>query len=846
MFNQDFQVAGVVVRPLLNCVERDGRRLHLRPKSMEVLALLAARPGQVATRDEVLAAVWPGVSVAEEGLTQCIAEIREALGDNVRQPSYIETVPKRGYRLIVRVEAIGDGEASAAPADAGTLVGPRSIRADAVGIGEPVDRRPARAGRPKAWLRPALAVPLAIALGGLGYVAIASALHNRNIRWAREIALPEIDRLVARDEWPAAFSLARRAERYIPGDPLLAEAFKDVAVRLGVRSVPAGASVYLRDYGGARPGDWELVGNTPIDDAGVSRGRKQYRIVKAGFDEVLGTTGTTFRMSQFPHGATLMVERALPRRGSTPAGMVWVDGGTITPQVFESPTLPAVHLAPFLMDALEVTNARYQAFVDAGGYRDRRYWKQPITRNGRPLSWEEAMAGFVDRTLRPGPATWENGHYLEGQHAYPVAGVSWFEAAAFAEFEGKQLPTVYEWNKAAGTLRFFRQGWDGAFMGGRPVAASSNFAGSGPLAGGTVPGMGPYGTEDLAGNVREWVWNAVGGRRAILGGAWNGSPLDFFVGWSLDPFDRAQANGLRLVRHAAGEAVPTAATAPVPEVPGQLAVSGFDPVDDDVFAALRQYYEYDVSPLQSKVENGSDTESVHFVRERVSFEAAYDGDRVVAYVYLPKEIKPPYQAVIYYPGIDALATRSLGDYPYLEPALFTKSGRALVFPVYWGMFERGGGPEGLDRTPLQWGELIARDFKDLARTIDYLESRPDVDATKLGFYGLSLGADMGPIFGALEPRLRVVILASFSPSGGRPSFDWFNFAPRMKTPTLVLNGRYYEPCPGPCVEHMLALFGGSGDDKRLVLADSGYIAPLDGPAVGEIGRWLDRYLGPAR
>ena len=106
MFDQDFGVAGVVVRPSLNRVERDGQEIRLRPKSMEVLAFLAARPGRVATRDEVLSAVWPGVSVAEEGLTQCIAEIREALGDNVRQPSYIETVPKRGYRLIVRVEAI--------------------------------------------------------------------------------------------------------------------------------------------------------------------------------------------------------------------------------------------------------------------------------------------------------------------------------------------------------------------------------------------------------------------------------------------------------------------------------------------------------------------------------------------------------------------------------------------------------------------------------------------------------------------------------------------------------------------------------------------------------------------
>ena len=231
MFDQDFRVAGVVVRPSLNRVERDGQEIRLRPKSMEVLAFLAVRPGQVATRDELLSAVWPGVSVAEEGLTQCIAEIREALGDNVRQPSYIETVPKRGYRLIVRVEVIGNGEPPTSLAEAA-----HRLHAVAWLKAWPasVDGHRARA-RPHARF-PALAVPLAIGLLWLAYTAIASALHDRHVRWARETALPEIERLVSRDEWPAAFSLARAAEKYIPGDPLLAEAFKDVAVRL--RSIP--------------------------------------------------------------------------------------------------------------------------------------------------------------------------------------------------------------------------------------------------------------------------------------------------------------------------------------------------------------------------------------------------------------------------------------------------------------------------------------------------------------------------------------------------------------------------------------------------------------------------------
>jgi len=70
----------------MNRVERDGQTLRLRPKSMDVLAFLAEHPGQVASRDEVLAAVWADSNVAEEGLTRCIAEIRQALDDDVHRP----------------------------------------------------------------------------------------------------------------------------------------------------------------------------------------------------------------------------------------------------------------------------------------------------------------------------------------------------------------------------------------------------------------------------------------------------------------------------------------------------------------------------------------------------------------------------------------------------------------------------------------------------------------------------------------------------------------------------------------------------------------------------------------
>ena len=129
--------------------------------------------------------------------------------------------------------------------------------------------------------------------------------------------------------------------------------------------------------------------------------------------------------------------------GTVPQGMVWVPG---TPQ---TEILPSVSLPGFWIDRYEVTNRQFQEFVHAGGYRKKEYWKEPFVKDGHSLSWEQAMSEFHDLTGRPGPANWSLGAYPEGTADLPVAGVSWYEAMAYAEFAGKSIPTVYEWRHAA-------------------------------------------------------------------------------------------------------------------------------------------------------------------------------------------------------------------------------------------------------------------------------------------------------------------------------------------------------------------------------------------------------------
>src|ERR1041384_1189784 len=89
--------------PEANELRRGAEVQRIEPKAMTVLMLLADQPGRLLTRDELFARAWPGLVVGDEALTQCIIKLRRALGDDARAASYIETVSKRGYRLIAPV-----------------------------------------------------------------------------------------------------------------------------------------------------------------------------------------------------------------------------------------------------------------------------------------------------------------------------------------------------------------------------------------------------------------------------------------------------------------------------------------------------------------------------------------------------------------------------------------------------------------------------------------------------------------------------------------------------------------------------------------------------------------------
>ena len=138
-------------------------------------------------------------------------------------------------------------------------------------------------------------------------------------------------------------------------------------------------------------------------------------------------------------------------------------------------------------------------------------------------------------------------------------------------------------------------------------------------------------------------------------------------------------------------------------------------------------------------------------------------------------------------------------------------------------------------------------MKDFKRCIDYVETRQDIDSNRLAYYGMSWGGFLGAIIPAVEERLKVsVLLGGSLRDWGRPEVHPFNYVTQVKTPTLMINGRYdsiqtYETEIKP----MFDLLGTPDEHKELKLYESDHIPPRN-EFIRQILAWLDRYLGPVK
>ncbi len=251
--------------------------------------------------------------------------------------------------------------------------------------------------------------------------------------------------------------------------------------------------------------------------------------------------------------------------------MVVVPAGAFTMGTVFAGELPirSVYLDAFSIDKYEVTNAAYKQFIDSGGYASQPFWSA--------AGWAWKNANAVTQPLYWGDDTQRSGVNWPG---FPVIGVSYYEAEAYATFVGKRLPTEAEWEKAARGTDARTYPWGEGLSG-----ANANYSGSGdPYSEGltpigfydgrlhpsplfqTVNSPSPYGAYDMAGNAWEWVkdWYAgydagqttnpqgpaTGTSRVLRGGAWgyDTSTLRCAARGNNDPTGRGISVGFRCAR----------------------------------------------------------------------------------------------------------------------------------------------------------------------------------------------------------------------------------------------------------------------------------------------------------
>jgi dienelactone hydrolase len=225
---------------------------------------------------------------------------------------------------------------------------------------------------------------------------------------------------------------------------------------------------------------------------------------------------------------------------------------------------------------------------------------------------------------------------------------------------------------------------------------------------------------------------------------------------------------------------------------------------------------------------------------------------MLAYVYLPKTGEPPYQAVLLYLGGATDLYDSVDQYPHMEQrvAVYTRSGRAVVFPVYRGQLSRQDNG-GLAASVL---DSAIGEFREFSATLDYLETRDDIDSSRLGYYGESRGAKRAPILLTLDTRIKAAIIvgAGFGRDDllhhtKNPEFSLLNYLPRFKVPVVMIGGSLDPIFPLETNQKpFFRLIGTPEADKRLTVLETVHIPPLRADYIREQLDWLDKYLGPVR
>jgi TolB-like protein/dienelactone hydrolase len=723
-----------------------------------------------------------------------------------------------------------------------------------VGGGEPAKTVPPTGSVPEPTphtrraLRVRWIIPALVALVGMAALLTWTLQKRGQERWAREDALPRLQALIAADDYVGAFDLAREIERVTPNDPVLRELESSYSAKVRLDTAPTGAKVFYRPYAGGEE-DWRLIGETPLVDVAMPLGVGLWRLEKEGHDTALlalrnpglqlgNSPEADFR--QMMRGVDLAIP--LADAATSPEGMVLVPAiPAAIPGFGDDP----IEVPVFFIDRYEVRNRDFKEFVDASGYAEADHWRDlPFGEGGE---WRSAVAAFVDVTGRPGPSTWRAGTYPDGMADHPVTGVSWFEAMAYCRFRGKELPTAYHWYRAAGGIVEYWESVSSAIVHG------SNFGGRELAPVGRFGSIGPHGTYDMAGNAREWLWTEGSLGRRVAGGAFIDPPYLYLESGEAPPTDRSAGSGFRCMRTA--QPGPANEDLRQPVAMEDIDYAAMEPIGDAAYAVLAQQLDYRATPFTPRFEQATSSNPAWTV-ERITLPAGYDDTSFAVQFFLPTDRRSPSGVIFYFPHAgDLVGPVTTGGF---DPAagsipldFLLKSGWALAVVAFDGAFERqwpAKRRQGMN--PAERVRLLRRHWREeLGRTIDYLATREDVDARRLGWFGISFGASaMLPLL-AEEKRIGAAVLYGGGLGGGSvlPASEWvYNYLPRITQPVLMLNGRWDIEVALEGQQKLFELLGSPVDAKKHVVYEAGHGHLPRFQVEKETLEWFERHLGAAR